>query len=187
MVSTNAYRLFRMLSATRIAHLLREIQELMQHNQDSQRDHENHPAGGGMKESFGQLRLVLGQNSGESDATGIGQDSDRYRSNEEHPSHPHFLLEEIAVYQGQESEREQRPDTAAGFHHRQPLVGQFQDVTFTQHRNLQYLESAAGKLAGQYLQRERDLVVDNGGDWHHEKQQKPRKRENAQITRSAKE
>src|ERR1700730_7542137 len=103
----------------------------------SESRHEDHPAGGGVQETFRELWLDTGQHSCQRNAACVGDNGNRNRGKKKYHSQAGSLLEEIAINQAQKTQRKQRTDTAAGFHYEELAIGKFENIPVRQDGDLQ--------------------------------------------------
>src|SRR5260370_32905564 len=109
----------------------------------------NHPARKFMEKTFGRLWAeAIGQNTRSHDSNRVADDGDRNHQDYQRVAHPAPRFHQIAISDRQGNERHQGPDAAAGFHHLERVVRQYQDITFTQHRYLGYFEPKGCKARG---------------------------------------
>jgi hypothetical protein len=157
----------------------------VEESENREGNHEDDPALGFVEQAFREFGFEVGNDAGESDATGVGDDGDRDGGKEQSDANPDAGFGEIAVNEGKKGEGEQGSNAAAGFDDVEFLFGKFENVAFAYDRDSDVGDDGFGYPAGNQLEREGDLVIDDGGNRHHKEQQKQRKRKDFKILRAA--
>ncbi len=123
---------------------------------------------------------VLDEETCANDSGDIGGHSDgNAGQGQNHPACGGFF-EEVAVEDCQGKQAHQGTDTATGFGYLQLHDRQFNDVAILQDRNAEQGQDHAREAGGEQLQRESDLVEDDGGKWDREHQDKEGKQQSLQ-------
>src|SRR5216683_5273873 len=114
----------------------------------------NHPARKFMEETLGRLwAKIIRQYTGSHDSNRVADDGDGNHQDDQEIAQPAPRFHQIAISDRQGNERHQGPDAAAGFHHLERVVRQYQDISFTQHRYLGYFEPKGCKARSKQLER----------------------------------
>src|SRR5216684_1750427 len=122
----------------------------------------NHPARKFMKETFGRLWAeVIRQHASSHDSNRVADDGNGNHQNHQRVAHPAPRFHQIAISHRQRNERHQGPDAAARFHDLERIVGQYQHVSFTQHRDLDYFQPEGCEARCNQLQRKGYLIVND--------------------------
>ena len=87
---------------------------------------------------------------------------------------------EVAVEHRQREERQQRPDTAAGFGDFKRRVRERDDVAFPQHRNPGQVENRHSEPRREELQGKGDLIEHHRRDRNHQEQERQREQQDPQ-------
>jgi len=133
-----------------------------------QRDNEDQPSGELVKKALSFVRIpVLNQQAGADNAQAVGGDGNRNRRQGEHRRIA-TLRSSSTVDHRKCGQRHERANSAARLRDFQRHCGKNNDIAFAQYRHTHPGKRSAGYLRRQQLQREGDLIKDEGGDGNHQ-------------------
>ena len=123
---------------------------------------------------------VVRGHPGTRDPEAVGRDGHRDGGQRQRDARPGAAVHQVPVDDGQREQRDQRADSAARLGHLEARVAQRDHVPLAQHRHAGDRERQLAEPGREELQREGDLVEDDGRDRDHQQQERQRKEENPQ-------
>jgi len=151
-----------------------KVDDLVQEQKGQEGEDEDDPAGHEVVELIGNVRPVLGQDTGPGDPDPVEKNRDRDRGEGKKDTGTKSLLNKVREQNPQRQKRKEGTDTTAGLSHFELHRREKDDIALIIDGDIEKMEKGHGDLGRQELQLDGEIVVKNVRRGNHEKKEKER-------------